>query len=105
MLLVTLISCMLYIESYFIKSLLISLSLIFALHKKKNFLISFLKKKILNKKLKKCNYIAKATTIIDCDANKIYNILSDLKLRREWDNFIRKPEHIATKCSNCSCGV
>ena len=62
-----------------------------------------IKKKINNKK--SCNSIYKATTIIDCDANKIYNILSDLKVRREWDNFIRKPEHIYSKCKTCTFGV
>lgn len=93
-----------FIDSYFFKSSIITFIILFVYYKKNFFFISSLKKKIM-KKLKKSDYIAKATTIIDCDSNKIYNILADLKSRREWDNFIRKPEHISSKCSTCTCGV
>lgn len=92
------------IESYFLKSIFITLIILFFYYKIDFCFISSLRKNKI-KKLKKCDYIAKATTIIDCDANKIYNIITDLKLRREWDNFIRKPEHISSKCTTCSCGV
>jgi len=78
--------------------------ILFVYYKKKFFFISSLKKKSA-KNMKKCNYISKATTIIDCEANKIYEILTDLKLRREWDNFLRKPEHISSNCKRCTCGV
>jgi hypothetical protein len=58
-----------------------------------------------NKENKSCNYLAKANLIIDSDANKIFEILSDIKIRREWDNFIRQPEDITDICKNCGLEV
>lgn len=48
----------------------------------------------------KLDYLVKGTSIINCDANKIYGILTDLSLRREWDNFIKKPEDLNFKTTN-----
>ena len=59
----------------------------------------------LNKENNKCDYLAKANLIIDSDANKVFDILTDLKNRREWDNFIRQPEDFIENSRNCGLEV
>jgi hypothetical protein len=99
---------LIYFDSFFIKTglffIIISLfylkdlrQIIFKKNKENN--------EINNKENKLCNYLAKANLIIDSDANKIFDILSDIKIRREWDNFIRQPEDIIEISKNTGLEV